>query len=40
MNIGIVGKGTAAESIGSALLKRGHNVLLGGLQDVNIKVVP
>lgn len=32
MNIGIVGNGVAAEAIGLALLKKGHNVLLGGPQ--------
>ena len=37
MNIGIVGNGTAAEAIGSALLKRGHNVLLGGPRAGNEK---
>lgn len=35
MNIGIVGNGAAAEAIGSALLKKGHNVLLGGPKSGN-----
>lgn len=30
MNIGIIGNGAAAEAIGTALMKKKHNVLMGG----------
>src|ERR1700750_44556 len=35
MNIGILGTGTVGETIGSALVKKGHNVKLGSRSAVN-----